>query len=89
LLGYYIRLNHKKFITVNETNNNQLLFRKKNKKIVFGVCKGLSEYFNINVSFVRTLFIVLSVVTFGLFILLYVVLFFTTKYKNEDGFESN
>jgi phage shock protein C len=43
---------------------------------LFGVCTGLAAYAEIDVDWVRTLFIFATIVTAGLFLLVYVALAF-------------
>lgn len=48
-----------------------------------GVCKGLAEYFNIDVTIVRLLF-VLSILLSGLGVLLYVILWIVVPQLPKD-----
>jgi phage shock protein PspC (stress-responsive transcriptional regulator) len=50
--------------------------------LLSGVCKGISEYFNVDVTLVRLLFVLATVVTGGLAILIYVVMMFIVPYAN-------
>ncbi|MDF9866600.1 phage shock protein C [Bacilli bacterium PM5-3] len=43
-------------------------------KMLAGVCNGLSEYFNIDVSLIRVAFALSAILGFGTSILLYIVL---------------
>lgn len=47
--------------------------QKSNSKVICGVCGGLAEYFNIDSTIVRLLFIVAVVLGFGSGILLYIL----------------
>ena len=38
------------------------LYRSRNQRMVAGVCGGLAEYFNVDATLIRVLFLVLSVV---------------------------
>jgi phage shock protein C len=49
------------------------LYRSRNKRQLAGVCGGLSEYFNIDVTLIRVLFVVFAVLG-GPGLLLYLVL---------------
>jgi phage shock protein C len=51
------------------------LYRTPNDKMILGVCGGLAEYFDIDSTIVRILFVVMSVLTSGLLgVLAYVIL---------------
>lgn len=52
------------------------LYRIQEGQWLFGVCQGLAAYSSIDVAWVRAIFIILSVFTGGLPILLYIVLMF-------------
>jgi len=42
---------------------NKRLYRSKTKKMIAGVCGGLADYFDIDVSLVRLIFVAISLVT--------------------------
>jgi phage shock protein C len=42
---------------------NKKLFRSKTKKMIAGVCGGLAEYFDIDISVVRLIFVGISLIT--------------------------
>jgi len=52
--------------------------------MVGGVCKGLAAYLNIDVSIVRLLFVVLVVLTGGVWILVYIVMMFVIPYAQTS-----
>lgn len=52
---------------------NKTLVRVKENSILFGVCSGLAEYFNLDVSKIRTAWVI-SILFFGTGVLLYVIL---------------
>lgn len=52
------------------------LFRSRNNRMVFGVCAGLAEFFGIDPTVVRLVFVAGSLLGFGSFILIYLVMFF-------------
>ncbi|MDL2212326.1 PspC domain-containing protein [Erysipelotrichaceae bacterium OttesenSCG-928-M19] len=43
-------------------------------KMLFGVCNGLAEYFSIDVSLVRIIFVLATFLGFGMTIVLYIAL---------------
>lgn len=47
--------------------------QKSNSKVICGVCGGLAEYFNVDSTIVRLIFIVAVVLGFGTGILLYIL----------------
>ena len=51
---------------------------------IAGVCKGLAAYLNIDVSIVRLLFIVLTILTGGVWILIYLVMMFVVPYAQTS-----
>jgi phage shock protein PspC (stress-responsive transcriptional regulator) len=51
---------------------------------IAGVCKGLAAYLNIDVSIVRILFIVLTIITGGMWILVYLVMMFVIPYAQTS-----
>ena len=52
------------------------LYRIREGQQIAGVCNGLAVYSDVRVDWVRTIFILLTVVTAGLFLLVYLVLMF-------------
>jgi phage shock protein C len=57
------------------TPESKKLFRSRSKRMIVGVCAGLADFFGIDPTVVRLLFVVGTLLGFGSFILLYVVLF--------------
>jgi phage shock protein PspC (stress-responsive transcriptional regulator) len=51
--------------------------------MVSGVCNGLGVHFGIDVTIVRVIFVVLAILTSGLFILIYAVMMFIIPYDNN------
>lgn len=47
------------------------LYKNTEEKMICGVCKGLSEYFNLDVSIIRLLFVILAFAS-GIGIILYI-----------------
>ncbi|UCF65985.1 MAG: PspC domain-containing protein [bacterium] len=52
------------------------IYRSKDNRILFGVCGGIGEYFNIDPVIVRLLWILATFASVGLGILVYVILIF-------------
>jgi phage shock protein PspC (stress-responsive transcriptional regulator) len=57
------------------------LFRAKQSKIA-GICKGLSRYFNIDESVIRTVFVVLIFLPFPIYLLMWLII---PKENNENN----
>jgi phage shock protein PspC (stress-responsive transcriptional regulator) len=57
-----------------EPEGPRRLYRQPNGAVIEGVCMGLSEYFNIDVVFIRIIFVVLAMVSGGFGTLLYFVM---------------
>jgi phage shock protein C len=52
------------------------LYRSRTNRWLFGVCGGIAEFFGIDPTVVRLVFVIGSLLGFGSFILIYLVLFF-------------
>jgi phage shock protein PspC (stress-responsive transcriptional regulator) len=60
------------------------LYQIREGAMISGVCKGLAAYLNIDVSIIRALFIVLVVLTGGVWILVYIVMMFVIPYAQTS-----
>lgn len=49
-------------------------YRDQENKMIWGVCSGLAKYLNIDVTIVRIAWLVLTLVSFGVGVLLYVAI---------------
>ncbi len=56
------------------TEIQKSLYRLPKQGNIFGVCAGLAEYFAIDVTLIRIVFVVLTFVTDGMMVVLYVIL---------------
>jgi phage shock protein C len=52
------------------------LYRSRTNRTVFGVCAGLAEFFGIDPTVVRLVFVAGALLGFGSFILIYLVMYF-------------
>ncbi len=52
---------------------------------IFGVCAGLADYFELDVTLLRVIFVILTFVTGGAFFLLYLVMAIVMPVSNESG----
>lgn len=69
-----------------KTNSTKKLNRNTNKKIIGGVCSGLSDYFGISVILIRILWLILSIF-FCIGIIIYIILWIAIpdkKYLESD-----
>ena len=62
------------------------LYRSRNQKMVGGVCGGLAEYFEIDVSVVRVLWVIGTLLSVGLGVLAYIVMLIVFQ-EQPDEFE--
>ncbi len=58
---------------MNTNNAPRRLFRSRNQRVIAGVCGGLAEYFNLDPTWIRLLFILLSLLGVGLFVVVYII----------------
>jgi phage shock protein C len=54
-------------------NNGKVLVRRRDNRIIAGVCAGLADYLSVDVNLVRVLVVVLTLFTAGTGILAYLV----------------
>lgn len=78
--------------TANVESTHKRLYRIPQGEWLAGVCNGLAVYFNVDVSLMRILFVLLTILTHGLGLLIYIVMIFvvpvahTAKdYENASG----
>ena len=69
-----------------EENHHHRFYRSNRDRIIAGVCGGLAEYFQIDPTLVRVVFVLLAIVPHGFGVLLYIVLAFIIP--REPGDES-
>ena len=60
------------------------LYQIREGAVISGVCKGLAAYLNIDVSLIRILFVVLAVLTGGVWVLVYIVMMFVIPYAQTS-----
>jgi phage shock protein PspC (stress-responsive transcriptional regulator) len=64
--------------------SKKTLLRSRKEKMVGGVCGGLADYFELDVSVIRVLWVIATVVSIGMGILVYIVLFFVLPEESEN-----
>lgn len=57
-------------------NNIKRLYRSTKEKKIFGICAGLADYFDIDPTFVRILWLFFTFFGGGIFFLIYIILYF-------------
>lgn len=62
----------------------QRLKRDKQNKMIAGVCAGIGNYWNIDPTFIRVIFIVSLLVPINGFALIYILLWILTPYDNVE-----
>jgi phage shock protein C len=67
-----------------EKDSDKKLYRSRSQKMLGGVCGGLSEYFDIDVSIIRVLWILGTLLSIGLGILVYIVMLIIFPEKPEE-----
>lgn len=67
-------------------NKTYPFFNKVNEgKLIFGVCKGLSDYTSISTDIIRVLFVICSLLTLGIFAFLYILLAVSTTHGIDNN----
>ncbi len=61
------------------------IFRSRNDRMIAGVCGGLAEYFHIDSSLVRLLWVLATLASVGLGVLVYIILIFVFPEEPEES----
>jgi len=59
------------------------LYRTNKNRYIAGVCSGIADYFDIDVSLVRIIFIIVTLFSSGIPVLLYLALSFILPYRDQ------
>ena len=70
---------------MNEANGNKRLIRTRKGRLVAGVCSGIGEYAGIDPTVVRLIFVVLALVTAGVFALVYLAAWVVIPEEGESA----
>jgi phage shock protein PspC (stress-responsive transcriptional regulator) len=73
--------NHSKKIKQHKDMETQKLYRNISNKVIAGVCNGLSDYFKIDVTLIRIIFVLGTIFSHGPFGLLYLILWIVMPKK--------
>jgi phage shock protein PspC (stress-responsive transcriptional regulator) len=65
------------------------LYRSKNQKMIAGVCGGLAEFFEFDVSIIRVLWILGTIMSIGIGIIAYIVLMFVFPEEQDNVSDKN
>ncbi|MES1196704.1 MAG: PspC domain-containing protein, partial [Steroidobacter sp.] len=68
--------------TASSTDAPKRLYQIRDGAIISGLCKGISVFFNIDVSIVRIAFLFLAFITGGIWALVYLIMMFLIPYAN-------
>jgi len=83
-IGILLLLNRQKADAAGAKAEEKKLYRSSTQKMIAGICGGLAEYFEIDVSVVRILWVIGTLMTAGVGILIYVVMFFVFPEAPEE-----
>jgi phage shock protein PspC (stress-responsive transcriptional regulator) len=67
-----------------ESGSEKKLYRSRSQKMVGGVCGGLSDYFDIDVSVIRVLWVIGTLLSIGLGVLAYIVMLIIFPEQPEE-----
>ncbi len=68
-------------------NLSKRLYRSTQDRILGGVCADLAEYFNVDPTIMRLLYIAITLITGGICIILYLILWVITPEKPQQPIE--
>lgn len=69
---------------------NKRLYRSKTKRTLAGVCGGLEEYFNIDVTIIRLVWVLISLVSGGIFgLVAYVIAAFIVPEEPVEFYDND
>jgi phage shock protein PspC (stress-responsive transcriptional regulator) len=70
---------------MNEPNGSKKLIRTRKGRLVAGVCSGIGEYVGIDPTVIRLIFVALSLVTVGVFVLVYLAAWILIPEEGEGA----
>lgn len=68
-----------------QTPNTKRLYRIREGAMLFGVCTGLAAYFDVDVTVIRIIFVILALLTHGLMFLVYLVMILVVPHANTSA----
>lgn len=72
-----------------EESEKKQLYRSRDQKMIAGVCGGLAEYFELDVSIIRVLWVIGTLLSIGVGILIYVIMLIVFPEKPEELDDKN
>lgn len=60
------------------------LYRSGGERVIGGVCGGIGEYFNVDPTIIRILYVLFTLLSFGTGVLLYLILWFIIPRNPKD-----
>jgi phage shock protein PspC (stress-responsive transcriptional regulator) len=67
-----------------DSTTTRRLYQIREGAVISGVCKGIAAYFNVDVAIVRLIFVALAILTWGAWILAYIVMMFVIPYASTS-----
>lgn len=67
-----------------DASTTKRLYQIRDGAMISGVCKGIAAYFNIDVTIVRLIFVLLAIVTTGAWVLVYIAMMFVIPFANTE-----
>jgi phage shock protein C len=83
IIGALLLFNRTKEAAGGEVTSKKL-YRSKTQKMISGVCGGLAEYFDIDVSIIRVLWVLGTVISAGIGIVAYIIMYFVFPEQPES-----
>ncbi|MFH0733394.1 MAG: PspC domain-containing protein [bacterium] len=87
IAGFYLYSRANYFVQFNNIIPSTNLYKSRMNKIIGGVCSGLAEYLEFSRMSVRVVWLLLSILSFGMFFIIYVIMVFIIPYKKGEAFE--
>ena len=56
-----------------DNNPPKRLYRSRTQRVIAGVCGGLGDYFNLDPTWIRLIFILLALLGLGTFVIVYII----------------
>jgi phage shock protein C len=68
------------------TDNAKKLYRSKKNKVIAGVCAGIADYFNVDPTIVRLIYVLLTIFTaIAPFVIIYLVMWIIVPDQPENS----
>ena len=83
IIGALLLFNRNKETEDGEVTSKKL-YRSKTQKMISGVCGGLADYFDIDVSIIRVLWVLGTIISAGIGIVAYIIMYFVFPEQPEN-----